>query len=219
MQSLSFPNDARRASGPRRVGSTALALATAAALTGGIGQAAAADCPWMVLPASQAVLLGGSEAPAFDIVFDGPSRRDQVFYGFTVASLDLAWQLAERRLPELQADGRRLEPKASGDGFTSYQLATDTIQPHTLYLVAATSEIAALEQIEARIEPLAPIAVSQLPVRGAGPFAGPLPAPVEGFEVAAAQAPAAPANGIAKAAKPETVAANWQLCAYEVALR
>jgi hypothetical protein len=220
MQPLSSPNGARRAPRPPRPLSTALALAIAAALTGGIGQAAAAGCPWMVLPASQATLLGGAEPPAFDIVFDGPGRRDQVFYGFTVASLDLAWQLAERRLPELQADGRRLEPKASGDGFTAYQLAADTIQPHTIYLVAASSEIAALEEIDARIEPLAPIAVSQLPVRGAGPFAGPLPPAVEGFEVAAAEAPPASANGTAEATRrPETMLANWQLCAYEVALR
>jgi hypothetical protein len=220
MQSLSVSNGARPAARPWRTLGTAIALAAAAAITSGIGQTAAADCPWMVLPASQDTLFSGSEPPAYDIVFDGPSRREHVFYGFTVASLDLAWQLADRRLPELQADGRRLEPRASANGLSAYQVAADTIEPHTIYLVAAKSEIAALEEIDARIEPVAPIAVSQLLIRGGGPFAGPLPPAIDGFEIAAAVVtPAGAANRTAEAAKPETVLADWQLCAYEVALR
>lgn len=218
MQSLSPLNGARRPLRPGRARSTAIALATAVALTGGISQVAAADCPWRVLPTTQEVALGGSEPPLYDIVFDGPSYRERVFYGFTVASLDLAWQLAERRLPELQPDGRRLEPRTGGDGFTSYQLAADTIKPHTIYLVAAGSRIPALEEIDARIEPMAPIEVSQLPVRGGGPFAGPLPPVVPGYEIAAAAQPApAPIADAAEAA--ETRVADLQICAYEVALR
>lgn len=186
------------------------ALAAAAAMGGGTTPDARAACPWIVQPYAQTVPVT-SEAPAFDIVFDGLGEGSKVFYGFTVASLDLAWQLAnERALPALTPDGRRLEPKITPHGTVAYQLAPDTIQPQTIYLVAANAVIDELEALGARIEPARPMALSQLmpKTRGGTDWSGPLPhRSVPGFEIAGTAEPSS------------TSLAEIQICAYQVAMR
>jgi hypothetical protein len=186
------------------------ALAAATALVGSTAKLASAACPWIVQPAGESMAVA-SETPAYDIVFDGLGQNSKVFYGFTVASLDLAWQLAnERRLPALVPNARRLEAKATPQGTIAYQLAPDSIQPHTIYLVAADSLVRELEQIDARIEPARPLALSQLfpKTRGGSDWSGPLPhRSVPGFEIAGASDPTS------------AVVAALQICAYQVALR
>ncbi|HEX5795974.1 MAG TPA: hypothetical protein VFY19_09040 [Geminicoccaceae bacterium] len=185
------------------------ALALTAALVGGTAELAAAPCPWIVQPYTENAQVASS-APTFDIVFDGLGQSSKVFYGFTVASLDLAWQLAnERTLPELAPDGRRLEARATPQGTIAYQLSPDSIQPHTIYLVAAGSLVRELEQIDARIEPARPLALSELmpKTRGGTDWSGPLPhRSLPGFEIA----------GVADRASP--VLADVQICAYQVAM-
>ena len=194
----------------RRVLRLAGALAAAAALLGGTARLASATCPWIVQPYGQAMTVA-SEAPAFDIMFDGLGQNSKVFYGFTVASLDLAWQLAnERALPALDPDGRRLEPMRTLHGTIAYQLSPDSIQPHTIYLVAAPSLVRELEQIDARIEPVRPLALSQLlpKTRGGSDWSGPMPhRSLQGFEIAGASEQAGP------------LLADVQICAYQVAMR
>jgi len=203
---LAPPRAARRRAALR----LACALATATALVGGMTQLAAAACPWIVQPYAQTMAVS-SETPAFDIVFDGLGQSSKVFYGFTVASLDLAWQLAnERALPALTSNGRRLQAKTTPEGTIAYQLSPDSIQPHTIYLVAAGSLVRELEQIHARIEPARPLALSQLMprTRGGSDWSGPLPhRSLPGFEIAGASDQAS------------AVVADLQICAYQVALR
>lgn len=180
---------------------------------------ARAACPWIVQPFAQTVQMS-SEAPTFDIVFDGFDQDARIFYGFTVASLDLAWQLSSHQeLPELGADARRLEPKTTPLGTTAYRLSPDTIQPHTIYLVAANTPVEALERIEARIDPARPLAISQLlpRTRGGSDWSGPLPhRSLPGYEIGAAQAAAA---GHVPQDEPQLAAADVQICAYQVAMR
>jgi hypothetical protein len=209
MQPLSSAPPAPRSAARQRAARIARALAAATALVGGQAQAAAAACPWIVQPSEHNAAVA-SQAPAFDIVFDGLGQNSKVFYGFTVASLDLAWQLAnERALPELAPDGRPLEPRPTPEGTVAYELAPDSIQPHTIYLVAAGSLVRELEQIDARIEPARPLALSQLlpKTRGGSDWSGPLPhRSLPGFEIA----------GVADRASP--VLADVQICAYQVAM-
>jgi hypothetical protein len=188
----------------------ACALAAATALVGGMAQVASAACPWIVQPSDQNLAISSEAPPAFDIVFDGLGQNSKVFYGFTVASLDLAWQLSnERVLPGLDPDGRRLEATPTPHGTTAYQLSPDSIQPHTIYLVAAESLVRELEQIEARIEPARPLALSQLlpKTRGGTDWSGPLPhRSLPGFEIASVNDQASPPL------------VDVQICAYQVAM-
>jgi hypothetical protein len=201
----------------------ALAMATAAAVVAGMARPGSAACPWIVQPEAETVAAAASAKPAFDIVFDGLDQSSKIFYGFTVASLDLAWQLAsEGALPPLKADARPLEPKITPTGAIAYRLAADTIQPSTIYLVAANRVVRELEQIDARIEPARPMAVSELMpqlrprTRGGTDWSGPLPRrSVPGFEIAGAErTPIGPqaAEGIGPQA------AAVQICAYQVAI-
>lgn len=218
MQPMSFPV-ARRPRRPRGTMTVAATLLVASAIVGTMTARAAAACPWVVQPYAQSLPVS-SGAPTFDIVFDGIDPRSRVFYGFTAASLDLAFQLASQQaLPDALPDARRLEPKETPFGTTAYQLAPDTIQPHTVYLVAAGSAVDALEAIDARIEPARPVAVSQLlpRTRGGTDWSGPLPhRSLPGFEIAdgaGAQAAAGAADS------QEIQVADLQICAYQVALR
>jgi len=196
--------------GGRRAWRLACSVAIAGLLVGSTAKLAVAACPWIVQPYAQSVPVS-SETPTFDIVFDGLGQSSKVFYGFTVASLDLAWQLAnERALPALTSNGRRLQAKTTPEGTIAYQLSPDSIQPHTIYLVAAGSLVRELEQIHARIEPARPLALSQLMprTRGGSDWSGPLPhRSLPGFEIAGASDQAS------------AVVADLQICAYQVALR
>jgi hypothetical protein len=210
MQPVILAPLARRPAARRGVLRLACALAVATALVGGMAQVASAACPWIVQPSGQSMAISSKAPPAFDIVFDGLGQSSKVFYGFTVASLDLAWQLAnERVLPALDPDGRRLEVTVTPHGTTAYQLSPDSIQPHTIYLVAAGSLVRELEQIDARIEPARPLALSELlpKTRGGSDWSGPLPhRSLPGFEIAGASDPAGP------------LLADLQICAYQVAM-
>lgn len=220
MQPVSSPV-VRRQDRPHGTMKVAAALFAASAIVGGMTASAAAACPWIVQPYAQSLPVS-SEAPTFDIVFDGINAESRVFYGFTAASLDLAFRLAsEQALPAELPDARKLEPKETPYGTAAYQLAPDTIQPHTVYLVAAASTVDALEAIDARIEPARPVAVSQLlpRTRGGSDWAGPLPhRSLPGFDIsgtngATAQAAASPAE------QKEAQVASLQICAYQVAMR
>jgi hypothetical protein len=210
---------ADRALDVRRV---ALALATATAIVTGTARLASAACPWIVQPEPDTVAADGTATPTFDIVFDGLDQSSKVFYGFTVASLDLAWQLASKgALPPLKADARRLQPKPTPAGAVAYQLAADTIRPNTIYLVAADRVLRELEQIDARIEPARPMAVSELMpqlqprTRGGTDWSGPLPRrSVPGFEIASAERTPV-GGGLSEGTGP--AAAAVQICAYQVA--
>ena len=186
-------------------------LAGATVLVGGTAKVASAACPWIVQPFGSNLAISAKKPPTFDIVFDGLEQNSKVFYGFTVASLDLAWQLTNQRvLPALARSGRPLEPTVTPLGTTAYQLSPDSIEPHTIYLVAAGSLVRELEQIDARIEPARPLALSQLlpKTRGGTDWSGPLPhRSVPGFEIAGANDQA----GLALA--------EMQICAYQVAMR
>jgi hypothetical protein len=213
----SFP--ALPGDGGRRARRLAGAVAVAGLIVGGTANLAAAACPWIVQPYAQSVPVS-SETPTFDIVFDGLGQSSKVFYGFTVASLDLAWQLtSDSVLPALDPDGRRLEMKATAEGAVAYQLSPDSIQPHTIYLVAADGVVEQLEEIDARIDPARPIALSQLMprYRGGSDWSGPMPhRSLPGFEIAGV----ADANGGRGTSDQNgTAVAAVQICAYQVAMR
>jgi hypothetical protein len=211
MQPVTLAPSASRSAARQRVPRLACALAAATALLGGMAEVASAACPWIVQPTGQKVAISSEAPPAFEIVFDGLEQNSKVFYGFTVASLDLAWKLAkEGVLPALAPGGRRLEATVTPLGTTAYQLSPDSIQPHTIYLVTAGSQVRELEQIDARIEPARPLALSQLlpKTRGGTDWSGPLPSrSLPGFEIAGASDQA----GLALA--------DVQICAYQVAMR
>ena len=223
MYSVSVSAVARCALRPRDAPRIALALATASAIVTGTAGLASAACPWIVQPEAQSVAADKVAAPVFDIVFDGLDQSSKIFYGFTVASLDLAWQLSNQGiLPPLQADARRLEPKRTPEGAIAYQVAPDSIRPNTIYLVAADGVVHELEQIDARIEPARPMAVSELMpqlqprTRGGTDWSGPLPRrSVPGFEIAGARRTAA--VSVPEGTGPTTAAV--QICAYQVAMR
>jgi hypothetical protein len=204
----------RRRRGALRI---AAALGAAIAIVPATSGAAAADCPWIVQPTASSLDLA-SAPPVFGIAFDGLWQTSKVFYGFTVTSLDLAWQLSNQHaLPALRSDARKLEPKISPEGATAYQLASDSIEPRTIYLVAAAGVIDELEQIGARIEPARPMALSQLTprTRGGSDWSGPLPPrSLPGVEIAG---PAEPTTGAAD--HTGSVLADVQICAYQVSLR
>ncbi len=224
MQSVSPSAVRRRVLRPHDALRVAAALATATAIVTGMAELASAACPWIVQPETQTVAADASATQAFDIVFDGLDQRSKVFYGFTVASLDLAWQLANQgALPPLTTEVRRLQPRLTPYGTVAYRLASDSIAPHTIYLVAADKTVRELEQLQARIEPARPMAVSELmpqlqpKTRGGTDWSGPLPRrSMPGFEIAGAErtpTAAAGSEGI------EPLAADIQICAYPVAVR
>lgn len=214
MQSVKFSPPAARSRRRRTLG-VAAAVAAAMAMVGSTAELALAACPWIVQPYGQSLQIT-SDTPAFDIVFDGLGQNSKVFYGFTVASLDLAWQLANQRtLPPMHVDARRLEPKMTAHGTLAYQLAPDSIQPHTIYLVASGSVVPELELIDARIEPARPLALSQLlpKTRGGTDWSGPLPhRSLPGFEIASVD----DAGG---SDTTSAFSAGIQICAYQVGLR
>ncbi len=199
----------RRARIGRLCGLSSLALVLATAPW----PALAASCPWIVQPHAQLASADASTAGgSYDIVFDGVSQKDTVFYGFTVTDLDLAWQLTNPgELPALQPKARALQVQAAADG-TAYRVAADTLKPHTIYLVATGQPVGELEQLGARIEPERPVAVS-FKTRGGSDLSGPLPhRSLPGVEVKAAVDQPPPAQQVA------SIAPELQICAYQVAL-
>ena len=217
MQPLNPFTHALPADRGRRASRLACAVAAAGLIIAGTADLAAAACPWIVQPYAQTVAVS-SETPTFDVVFDGLGESSKVFYGFTVASLDLAWQLAnERMLPALDPGGRPLKAKTTPEGMVAYQLSPDSIQPHTIYLVAADGVVPQLEQIDARIEPARPMALSQLlpRTRGASDWSGPMPRrSLPGFEIAGVAD-----SGRGAAGQVGAAVADVQICAYQMAMR
>jgi hypothetical protein len=217
MQRVSLPP---AASPPRRrrAGRTAAALLTATVLTASAATPGAAECPWLVQPFVEGPAYA-AQSTAYDILFEGLDPRAKVFYGFTVASDDLAWQLAKAStLPEMERDARRLEPTALSNGAVAYELAPDSVEPHTIYLVTANTVIDELERVDARIEPGRTMAISQLlpKTRGATDLSGPLPRrSLPGFEIISAT-PETAGGGIDQM---HTEAPSVQICAYQVAMR
>jgi len=217
MQSVNSSFPPLSGAGGRRAWRLACTVAMAGLLVGSTAKLAVAACPWIVQPYADSVPVS-SETPTFDIAFDGLGQSSKVFYGFTVASLDLAWQLAnDGVLPALDPDGRRLQTKATPNGSFAYQLAPDSIEPHTIYLVAADGVVQQLEKIEARIEPVRPMALSQLMprTRGGSDWAGPMPhRSLPGFEIAGVAD-----SGSSSAGQIGATVAEVQICAYQVAMR
>lgn len=159
-----------------------------------------------------------AEPSAYDIQFEGLDPRAKVFYGFTVTSDDLAWELASAStLPELERDARRLEAVTLAGGATAYEAADESLDPHTIYLVTANAVIDELERIEARIEPNRPVAVSQLfsKTRGASDLSGPLPRrSLPGFEIVSVAEETGRGIDPMRAEVPAV-----QICAYQVVMR
>lgn len=203
MRLLTLPAPGR---GKRARPVRALLLGTAlAAIAPGMAMAATGACPWIVQPTEHEAVR--SADAAYEIIFDGLGLNLGAFYGFSVASVDLAWRLTEERmLPDLERDARRLQPLETPLG-KYYQLAPDSIAPHTIYLAVSKRPIDELERIGARIEPSMQFAISQLAMRtrGGSDQSGPLPhRSVPGFLIADASSEAMP---------------ELQICAYQVALR
>ena len=202
----------------RRMPRFAAALLTAAVLSASAATPGAAECPWLVQPFVEGPTYA-AQPTAYDILFEGLDPRAKVFYGFTVASDTLAWQLAKAAtLPEMERDARRLEPISLSNGAMAYELAPDSVEPHTIYLVTANTVIDELERVDARIDPGRTVAISQLlpKTRGATDLSGPLPRrSLPGFEIISAT-PETTGRGIdrMRAEMPSV-----QICAYQVAMR
>lgn len=196
-----------RAARPPRPRASAILLTAAAlaAMSPSLAAAAEGTCPWIVQPAVDEKTRSSKQA--YEIMFEGLELNVSAFYGFSVASIDLAWQLAkEQTLPELKEDARRLESIETQLG-TLFRLAPDTIEPHTIYLVASETRLDELEKIGARIEPSRQLAISELAMRtrGGSDQSGPLPhRSVPGVLIADASTASAP---------------EVQICAYQVAMR
>lgn len=185
-------------------------------MVGSMGGVAAADdersvCPWIVQP-EEPIFGLATDMATYEILFTGQTP-DDIFYGFSVVDHKLAQQLTQLgEIPDLQASGRALKT-VEQEGVVVYQVSTDSIQPRTIYLLAATSPMPRLEQIGARIDPARPIAVG-LRTRGASDLNGPLPRrTVPGIEIVAS----APTRNSEE--RSVTVAAlnpDFKLCAYQV---
>jgi hypothetical protein len=185
------------------------------ALAAGADQAQAGPaCPWQVQPHLDDA-AGRDAAIDYDIVLDGAAPWATAFYGFTVTEVEAAWRLvAEPAMPDLTAQGRPLEAVTTPAGGLAYRIAPDTLAPPTIYLVAARGPIAALEAIDAGLEPAKPVTVS-LRSRGGSDVSGPLPhLSLPGVEVKTAAGGAAPR--LAALTADDLV---WQICAYQVAFR
>jgi hypothetical protein len=170
----------------RRSKPVVASLAIATGLMIGSVHAADADCHWIVQP-HFGTMESEIKSPLVDIVFDGLNDAQPYFYAFTVADDDLAWRLAAAgALSDLGPDGRALDLTKTPSG-QAFQLDSESIQPHTVYLVAASSPVGELERIDAAIEPSRPFAVSQLKTRGGTDVSGPLPnRSLPGYEIRAA---------------------------------
>jgi hypothetical protein len=143
---------------------------------------ASAACPWVVQPYISEATLKDAR-PTFDITLQ-EVRPGGVLYAFTVASAELAWQLASRQTLSEMKNALPLEGVVTPIGATVYRLHPDTLEPPTIYLLAASGPIEKLERIAARIEPSRPVAVA-LGTRGASDRSGALPRrSVPGIEVA-----------------------------------
>ena len=140
----------------------------------GLAGAAHADCPWIVQPHFD------DQRPIADqtlvnIVFDGVADQPQFFYGFTVTDLGLAWDLStDGTLTDLGPYGRSLDVMETTFG-QAFEVHDESIEPHTVYLVAARSPVGELEELGAAIQPSQPFNVSFAKTRGASDVSGPLP--------------------------------------------
>lgn len=184
----------------------------------GSGAAMAAEdeataCPWIVQP-EEPIFGLASDIATYEILFTG-QISDHIFYGFSVADHRLARQLTQLgKIPDMRDHGRALK-RVDQEGIIAYQVTTDSIQPRTIYLLAASEPMPRLEQIEARIDPARPIAVG-LRTRGASDLNGPLPRrTVPGIEILAS---AASEDGTTDERSVITAAFNpdFRLCAYQV---
>ena len=177
----------------------ALVLIVAALASGPL----AAECRWLVQPyVSEATL----ERPTFDILYDGLERR--VFYAFTVVSERLAERVGRGgNLSDLGVDVRPLVPLRTPLDHTVYRLDPASLEPGTVYLVAAAEPVPGLERAGARIVPERPLTVSQyVPrTRGGSDQSGALPRRSEATVVAEAE-------GIA-------AGDDLTICAYAAAVR
>ena len=145
-------------------------------------------------------------------MFEGLEQSSKVFYGFTVASLDLAWQLAkEGVLPALDPGGRRLEATVTPlrhDRLPA--VARQHPAAHHLPGGGRRRWCASWSRSTPGSSPARPLALSQLlpKTRGGTDWSGPLPQrSLPGFEIAGANDQA----GLALA--------DVQICAYQVAMR
>ena len=159
--------------GWREARSVAIACTAAAGLIVATSGHALAECPWIVQPHFDD--QGGvDDKTLVNIIFDGLSEQASYLYGFTVTDLDLAWTLSSQGgFSDLGPHGRALDVTKTDYG-RAFQLSNDSLEPHTVYLVAARSPVDELEHIDAAIEPSQPIKVS-FKTRGATDFSGPLP--------------------------------------------
>ncbi len=148
---------------------------------------ARAACPWIVQPHSYGQDLA-SDTTLVNIVFDGLAGQKQFFYGFTVTDIGLAWDLSkDGTLTELGPNGRALDVTETNVG-PAFEVHAESIEPHTVYLVAARSPVGELENLGAAIEPSQPFNVSFAKTRGASDFSGPLPArSLPGVEIRASK--------------------------------
>jgi len=166
---------------------SAMACTLVAGLTMAMLGSARADCPWIVQPH-----FGGqepvSDTTSVNIVFDGLADQPRFFYGFTVTDIDLAWDLsADGTLTDLGPHGRALDVMETTIG-SAFEVDAESIEPHTVYLVAARSPVGELEKLDAAIEPSHPFNVSLARTRGASDFNGPLPArSLPGVEIRASK--------------------------------
>lgn len=154
--------------------SSLMSCAAVAGLMIGTLNPAAADCPWIVQPhvdGKQRI----SNQTLVNIVFDGMDHQEQFFYGFTVADIALAWHLSsDDILTDIGPHGRSLNMMETHVG-PAFEVSADSIEPHTVYLVAATAPVGELEAMAASIEPSRPFTVSDARTRGATDVSGPLP--------------------------------------------
>lgn len=167
------------------------AVAVAAGLMIGTLSPAAAACPWIVQTHFDSEHRA-SDKTLVNIVFDGLSGQEHYFYGFTVTDIDLAWDLSapsDGTMVDLGPHGRSLAVLETETG-KAFELSSESIEPHTVYLVAASSPVGELEKIEAAIEPSLPFAVSYAHTRGATDVSGPLPTrSLPGIEIRSSKAP------------------------------
>ena len=164
----------------------AIAVALAAGFMTGAPGSAKAACPWIVQPHfdDQRPV---SDTTLVNIVYDGMAKRPQFFYGFTVTDIDLAWDLStDGTLTDLGPNGRPLDVMETTVG-PAFEVDAESIEPHTVYLVAARSPVGELEDLGAAIEPSQPFHVS-FKTRGASDVSGPLPArSLPGVEIRASK--------------------------------
>lgn len=168
---------------------TFLGFAVATGMLFGAMNGALAACPWIV----QTHFDGdhqASEKTRVNIVFDGRDDQESHFYGFTVTDIDLAWDLSapgDGTIIDLEPHGRALDVMETITG-PAFEISPESIEPHTVYLVAARSPVEELDRLEAAIEPSRPFNVSYAKTRGATDVSGPLPVrSLPGIEIRASK--------------------------------